>query len=122
MNEFELKLGATTYKCTSNQSSRDNQNWYISAKFNDLSLNMSIRMWIYIGNRFIRLKKAVLTMKTITETMWMCVNDNEVSRISLEYLRKESIAALLSNSVYSWKEAMSFGWKCVKVKVTIEVV
>ena len=42
MKEFELKLGATIYKCTSNQYDRDNQNWNISAKFNDLDLYMSI--------------------------------------------------------------------------------
>lgn len=42
MKEFELKLGATTYKCTSNHSDSDNQNWNISAKFNDLGLNMNI--------------------------------------------------------------------------------
>lgn len=42
MKEFELTLGATTYKCTSNHSDKDHQNWYIQAKFHDLRLNMSI--------------------------------------------------------------------------------
>lgn len=42
MQEFELKLGKTTYKCTSNHSSATAQNWHISAKFHDLTLNMSI--------------------------------------------------------------------------------
>jgi|GEM_PF-4244220 hypothetical protein len=42
MKEFELKLGATTYKCSSNVSDVNHQNWNISGKFHDLNLNMSI--------------------------------------------------------------------------------
>lgn len=42
MKEFELKLGATTYKCTSNHCDKDHQNWTISAKFNDLGISMNI--------------------------------------------------------------------------------
>lgn len=42
MKEFELKLGSTTYKCTSNMSDTTAQNWRISANFNDLRLDMSI--------------------------------------------------------------------------------
>ena len=42
MKEFELKLGSTTYKCTSNQSSANDQNWHVSAKYHDLNLTMSI--------------------------------------------------------------------------------
>ncbi len=42
MKEFELKLGATTYICTSNHSNKNDQNWYIAAKFHDLSINMQI--------------------------------------------------------------------------------
>jgi hypothetical protein len=42
MKEFELKLGAITYKCTSNVSTRDSQNWNIHAKFHDLELSMTI--------------------------------------------------------------------------------
>jgi benzoyl-CoA reductase/2-hydroxyglutaryl-CoA dehydratase subunit BcrC/BadD/HgdB len=42
MKEFELKLGATTYKCTSNTSNATAQNWNISANFHDLRLDMQI--------------------------------------------------------------------------------
>lgn len=42
MKEFELKLGATIYKCTSNLCDKDHQNWTISAKFNDLNISMNI--------------------------------------------------------------------------------
>lgn len=42
MKEFDLKLGATTYKCTSNHSSGPNQNWHISAQFHDLHIGMQI--------------------------------------------------------------------------------
>lgn len=42
MKEFELKLGATTYRCTSNHSDKTDQNWRISAKFHDLSIDMGI--------------------------------------------------------------------------------
>lgn len=42
MKEFELKLGQTTYKCTSNHSDSSNKNWHISAKFHDLSISMNI--------------------------------------------------------------------------------
>lgn len=42
MKEFELKLGPTTYTCTSNHYDKANNNWCINAKFNDLSINMNI--------------------------------------------------------------------------------
>lgn len=42
MKDFTLKLGQTTYECTSTQWSGDNQSWNIRAKFHDLTLNMSI--------------------------------------------------------------------------------
>jgi len=42
MRDFELKLGATNYMCTSNAYEKDHQNWSIRAKFNDLTLDMSI--------------------------------------------------------------------------------
>lgn len=46
MNEFELKLGNTTYVVDSNSISHSkgstSQNWVIRAKFHDLNLSMSI--------------------------------------------------------------------------------
>ena len=42
MRDFELKLGATTYKCTSNSYSKEHQNWDIRAQFHDLGVIMSI--------------------------------------------------------------------------------
>lgn len=42
MKDFELKLGATTYVCTSNHYDKEHQNWSIQAKFHDLNLVMSI--------------------------------------------------------------------------------
>lgn len=42
MKDFELKLGATTYKCGGNHSSSDHNNWMIQANFHDLKITMSI--------------------------------------------------------------------------------
>lgn len=42
MNQFELKLDNTTYKCSSNSYAQTNQNWSIEAKFHDLSIRMGI--------------------------------------------------------------------------------
>jgi len=42
MKEFELKLGAITYKCSSNHQNATSQNWNISAKFHDLRIDMQI--------------------------------------------------------------------------------
>lgn len=42
MKDFELKLGTTTYVCTTNHCDKDNQNWNIHAKFHDLDLNMNM--------------------------------------------------------------------------------
>lgn len=42
MKDFELKLGAITYACTSNAYDKMHQNWSIRAKFHDLTLTMDI--------------------------------------------------------------------------------
>lgn len=64
MKEFELKLGATTYKCTSNHSDKDNQNWNISAKFNDLDLNMRIPITSKVS-----MEKVMLFVTSFDETL-----------------------------------------------------
>ena len=42
MKEFELTLSGTVYKCTSNHSDKENQNWNIRSKINDVTVNMEI--------------------------------------------------------------------------------
>lgn len=49
MKEFELKLGVTTYRCTSNMSNAIAQNWTITAKFHDLQLTMQIPIESKVG-------------------------------------------------------------------------
>lgn len=64
MKEFELKLGVTTYKCTSNHSDKDSQNWNISAKFYDLDLYMSIP----IGSK-VSMDKVLIFVTSLDETL-----------------------------------------------------
>lgn len=42
MNEFELKLNNTTYKCSGNQADKHNQNWTISAELEGLRVHMTV--------------------------------------------------------------------------------
>ena len=64
MKEFELKLGATTYKCTSNHSDKDSQNWSISAKFHDLTVYMQIP----IGSK-VSMDKVMIFVTSFDETL-----------------------------------------------------
>jgi len=38
---------------------------------------------------------------------------------TLAYYRKDSISSLLEGSTMTWNQAKDFGWKCVKVEITI---
>lgn len=50
---------------------------------------------------------------------WVCVNKKEMPEHTLQYTRKDSIAMLIRRS-YTWKQAKKWGWRCIKVKLTIE--
>jgi hypothetical protein len=69
MKEFELKLGATTYKCTSTASGKDNQNWYISAKFHDLSISMQIPI-----ESKVNMDKVLVFISSLDEALKMVQN------------------------------------------------
>lgn len=64
MKEFELTLGATTYKCTSNHCDKDHQNWNIRAKFHDLQLDMGIP----IGSK-VSMDKVMLFVTSLDEAL-----------------------------------------------------
>jgi len=42
MEGFELTLNGTTYKCSNTQYTRDNKNWHIESKTNDVTTIMTI--------------------------------------------------------------------------------
>lgn len=42
MNEFELKLNGTTYKCSGSHSGGNHNNWHIQSQTNDVSVVMTI--------------------------------------------------------------------------------
>lgn len=64
MTDFELKLGATTYKCTSNHFDTEHQNWFIRAKFHELNLEMSIP----IGSK-VSMDKILVFITSFNETL-----------------------------------------------------
>ena len=71
MKEFELTLSGTVYKCTSNHSDRDNQNWNIRSKVNDVTFNMEIP----IGSKVSR-SKCMLFVEVFHEAL-MTARDNQ---------------------------------------------
>lgn len=64
MKEFELKLGATTYKCTSNHCDKDHQSWSISAKFNNLNISMGIPL-----DSKVSMDKVLMFISSFDETL-----------------------------------------------------
>lgn len=66
-------------------------------------------------------------MKIIqTETQWVCVRKRENGRYTVAnwshaYLKRDSIAAFISNSSEDWNYYKKhYGWQCIKVTVTIQ--
>jgi hypothetical protein len=60
------------------------------------------------------------------EIKWICIGrasgrmkQEWYNQSTLSYTRKDSIYILLGEGSFSWKEAKGFGWRCVKVEVTI---
>lgn len=60
---------------------------------------------------------------------WICVQSREpwqkqdwYDEETLDYTRRGSKLKLLKDTQMSWKDAKSYGWKCIKVKVTIEAI
>jgi hypothetical protein len=42
MNSFELKLDSTTYTCSGNHSTREHQNWNITAEMSGMRVSITI--------------------------------------------------------------------------------
>ena len=52
--------------------------------------------------------------------VWVCVDAKGVPCPStISGWRKDSITELIFETTWTWKEAKSYGWKCVKVNLEI---
>jgi len=57
------------------------------------------------------------------KNVWICVDAKGVPCLStIRRWRKGSITELIFGTTWTWKEAKSYGWKCVKVNLEIEQV
>ena len=57
------------------------------------------------------------------QKLWCCVNNNllpECYLPSLAHKKSDSIVALITGSTMTWKGCQEYGWKCIKVEVTIK--
>jgi hypothetical protein len=61
-------------------------------------------------------------MKEIKKTMWIIVNiaNGNPQLKTLAPYRKETIKLFLDGTQLEWKTVKSWGWRAIKVKVTIE--
>ena len=59
-------------------------------------------------------------MKTIKPfRMWMITNDTGSSFVSsIAFTKKESIEKFKKDSLFTWDQLKSYGWKCVKITIT----
>jgi len=55
------------------------------------------------------------------KNVWVCVDDRgNAQHYTIRLSKSNSIEKLLMNSNSTWKEAKSYGWKCVKVNLEIK--
>ena len=54
------------------------------------------------------------------QKLWCCVRGGKYELYTLKYTRKDSIKELRLGSIWEWKDCQTFGWKCIKVEVTIK--
>lgn len=78
MYAFELKLGNTTYVCSSNHSSKKDQNWIIQAQVHGLKLLIEIP----IDSKLTRLQ-VLAFIERLHEGM---EEANKTQKVSVEYL------------------------------------
>lgn len=54
--------------------------------------------------------------------MWVCENQQYgiFAKWTLSYLRRDCVAKAIERSAMTWEQVKSYGWKPVKVRVTIE--
>lgn len=62
-------------------------------------------------------------MKTSFRNMYVVVSKKgNTDYTTLSTNRKQSIIYFLNGGTMTWKEAMKYGWRCIKVDVTISPV
>lgn len=53
---------------------------------------------------------------------WVCVNGKYVDETSLSESKRLAIVRFIGESQVSWETYKNTGWRCIKVKLTIEEV